>query len=169
MTTNLVSRFTEPFNGPVEIGLRAVVVLCEAYPQSMSLQRLIVFDYLMVHSDDLPGGPPGLHPKTPHRSGELLVRRQVLQDGLILFESRGLAITLYAEDGVHYSATDRSAAFLDVLASPYAHELRERAVWLQATLGEMTDARVEALAREHIGRWGAEFAMEAILWAEDQP
>ncbi len=91
MTKSHAFRFTEPFNGPIEIGLRAVVVLCEAYLQAMSLQRLVIFDYLMVHSDDLPNGPPGLHPKTPRRSGELLVRRQVLQDGLLLFQSRGLS------------------------------------------------------------------------------
>lgn len=167
MTASHALRFTEPFNGPIEIGLRAVVILCEAYPQAMSLQRLIIFDYLMVHSDDLPDGPPGLHPKTPHRSGELLVRRQVLQDGLALFQSRGLAAQLYTGDGVFFSATESSAAFLDVLCSPYAHELRQRAVWLQATLGKVTDADLEALAKQHINDWGAEFAMEAVLWAED--
>ena len=167
MTGNPVARFTEPFNGPIEIGLRAVVILCEAYPQAMSLQRLVVFDYLMVHSDDLPNGPAGLHPKTPHRSGELLVRRQVLQEGLTLFQSRGLAAQLYTEGGVLYSATESSAAFLDVLRSPYAHDLRERAVWLQSTFGNVTDAGLEALTREHVSDWGAEFAMEAVLWAED--
>jgi hypothetical protein len=133
----------------------------------MSLQRLVIFDYLMVHSDDLPNGPPGLHPKTPHRSGELLVRRQVLQDGLALFQSRGLATQLYATDGVYFSATESSAAFLDVLSSSYARELRQRAVWLQSTFGNVTDAHLEALARKHIVDWGAEFAMEAVLWAED--
>lgn len=167
MTATPAIRFTEPFNGPIEIGLRAVVILCEAYPQAMSLQRLVVFDYLMVHSDDLPNGPPGLHPKTPHRSGELLVRRQVLQDGLALFQSRGLAAQLYTEDGVLFSATESSAAFLDVLSSPYAHDLRQRAVWLQSTLGAVTDTGLEALARKHVGDWGTEFAMESVLWAED--
>lgn len=168
MTDITATRFMEPFNGPIEIGLRAVTMLCEAYPQPMSLQRLVILDYLMVHSDDLADGPPGLHPKTPHRSGELLVRREVLQDGLALFQSRGLASQLYTDDGVRFSATENSAAFLDVLSSPYAHELRERAVWLQSTFGDVSDARLEALAREHIDDWGTEFAMEAILWSEDK-
>ncbi len=166
MKLNSGSRFTEPFNGPIEIGLRAVVILCEAYPQAMSLQRLVIFDYLMVHSDDLPNGPPGLHPKTPYRSGELFVRRHVLQDGLALFQSRGLATQLYTKDGVRFSATESSAAFLDVLVSPYACDLRQRAVWLQTTLGEVTDASLNALAKEHVGAWGAEFAMESVLWSE---
>ena len=84
MTNNSLIRYLEPFNGPVEIGLRTLVILCEAYPEPMSLQRLILFDYLIVHSDDLPDGPAGLHPQTPHRSGELLIRRNLLQDGIAL-------------------------------------------------------------------------------------
>ena len=167
MTTSHAFRFTEPFNGPIEIGLRAVVILCEAYPQAMSLQRLVVFDYLMVHSDDLTNGPPGLHPKTPYRSGELLVRRQVLQDGLAFYQSRGLVAQLFTADGVRFTATESSGAFLDVLVSPYARELRQRAVWLNSTLGEVTDAGLEELARTHIGDWGAEFTMEAVLWTKD--
>lgn len=167
MNSSPAVRFVQPFNGPIEIGLRAVAVLCEAYPQAMSLQRLVVCDYLMVHSDDLPDGPPGLHPKTPHRSAELLVRRQALQDGLALFQSRGLATPLYTEGGVLFSATEGSAAFLDVLSSPYAHELRQRAVWLQSTFGAMADSELEELTRRHISDWGAEFAMESVLWEDD--
>ena len=167
MTTDSPVRFTAPFNGPIEIGLRALAVLVEAYPSAMSLQRLVVFDYLLVHSDDVPDGPPGLHPKTPHRGGELLVRRQVLQEGLSLYRSRGLVDRQYTPKGLLFSATDTSASFLDVLQSPYAIELRARAVWLQATLGDVTDAKVEALVREHVGEWGAEFTMESVLWTEE--
>lgn len=39
-----------PFNGAVEIGLRALTVLNEAFPGDYSLQRLVVFDYLVVRS-----------------------------------------------------------------------------------------------------------------------
>ena len=61
-------RHVEPFNSPLEIGLRTTAILAEAYPEAFSLQRLVILDYLVVHSDDVEGGPTGLHPKTPHRS-----------------------------------------------------------------------------------------------------
>ena len=44
------------FNGPLEAGVRVVAVLCAAHPQSFDLQRLIAFDYLLVHTGDI-GGP----------------------------------------------------------------------------------------------------------------
>ena len=34
-----------PFNGPIEIGLRALTLLSEAFPFAYSLQRLVVSDY----------------------------------------------------------------------------------------------------------------------------
>lgn len=167
MTAENSSRFVTPFNGPVEIGLRALCVLTAAYPSSYALQRLVVFDYLLVHSDDMPGGPAGLHPKTPHRGGELLVRRGVLQDGLVLYESRGLIDRVYQDGGIFFAATDKSAGFLDALSTEYLKGLRARADWVVDSFGPLDDSELEAMVRERIGTWGAEFTMESVLWEEE--
>lgn len=155
-----------PFNGPVEIGLRALCVLTAAYPASYSLQRLVIFDYMLVHSDDILDGPKGLHPRTPHRGGEILVRRGALQQGILLYQSRGLIERVYAEGGEFFSATDTSAGFVDALGSEYVKGLRERATWAVDTLGLHTDVALDEMVREKIGQWGAEFTMESVLWAE---
>lgn len=158
-----------PFNGPVEIGLRALALLNEAFPACYSLQRLVVFDYLVVHSDDVSGGPTGLHPKTPHRGGEMLVRRAVLEQGLLLYQSRSLVERRYTESGVMYAATERSASFLDALSSEYLSVLRERAGWLVLAFGELSDTQLVQITTEHIGEWGAEFAMESVLKLKEEP
>lgn len=156
-----------PFNGAVEIGLRALCVVTAAYPSSYSLQRLVIFDYLLVHSDDVAGGPTGLHPQTPNRGGEILVRRGVLQDGLLLYQSRGLIERIFQDGGVFFSATDRSAGFLDALSSGYVVGLRERADWIVDSFGSLNDVALDTTVRERIGEWGAEFAMQSVLWAEE--
>jgi hypothetical protein len=156
-----------PFNGPIEIGLRALIVLNDAYPQAYPLQTLVIYDYLIVHSDDIVGGPPGLHPKTPHRSGELLVRRAVLQQGLTLYESRGLVARRYEVSGVNWGATERSAAFLDALGTEYVLALRERASWLIGEYGQSEPEFLANLVRENLGQWGAEFERESILTREE--
>lgn len=167
MTAAPTQHANTPFNGPVEIGLRALAILNDAYPDAYSLQKLTVFDYFTVHSDDLPGGPTGLHPKTPHRSGELLVRRRVLESGLLLYQSRGLTERVFTNEGVFYRATERSAAFVDVLHTQYAVELRERSIWVVRTFGDMSERELQALVESHLGEWGAEFELESVLWAED--
>jgi len=161
------SKFVSPFNGPVEIGLRALCVLTTAFPDVYALQRLVVFDYLLVHSDDIEGGPKGLHPQTPHRGGEILVRRGVLQRGLTLYESRGLVERIYKDGGIFFSATDRSADFLDTLNTEYLKGLRERADWVVDGCGLLNDAELDAMVRDRIGTWGAEFSMESVLWTEE--
>lgn len=167
MTMETPSQFVSPFNGPIEIGLRALCVLTTAFPTAYALQRLVVFDYFLVHSDDIEGGPKGLHPQTPHRGGEILVRRGVLQEGLTLYESRGLVERIYKEGGIFFTATDKSADFLDTLSTEYLNGLRERADWVVDSFGLLADGVLEAMVRERIGTWGAEFSMESVLWTEE--
>ena len=80
---------TQTFNSPIETGVRALILLAESYPDQLDLQRLLEFDYILVHTHDV-DGPPSIHPALPLRSGELLVRRQLIERGLILMISRGL-------------------------------------------------------------------------------
>jgi hypothetical protein len=128
----------------------------------------VILDYLLIHSDDVEGGPPGLHPKTPHRSGEILVRRAVLQEGLVLYQSRNLIECVFEPQGLFYRATEASAAFLDALDSAYVTDLRQRASWVAERFSEQSDARLSAFVEEGVGRWGAEFTHESVLWAEEE-
>ena len=63
----------EPFNSPLETGLRSLAILEAAFPNRYDLQRLVEMDYLVVHSADV-GGPESLHAPLPLRAGELLDR-----------------------------------------------------------------------------------------------
>jgi len=164
---NVAEYISSPFNSPVESGLRALVLLYSLFPGVSALQRLVVFDYLLIHSDDVPDGPAGLHPKTPYRSGELLVRRDTLQRGIHLYMSRGLINDLYLDSGLAYAATERTASFLDVLTSEYVAALRDRAEWVTARFSALTDSDLDAYVKEHLGQWGAEFEMDSVLWSED--
>jgi hypothetical protein len=167
MTKETPRLFVSPFNGPIEIGLRALCVLTTAFPTEYALQRLVVFDYFLVHSDDIDGGPVGLHPQTPHRGGEILVRRGVLQEGLTLYESRGLVERIYKDGGIFFAATDKSADFLDTLSTDYLKGLRERADWVVDSFGLLDDAALDEIVRDRIGTWGAEFSMESVLWTDE--
>lgn len=167
-TVNTVERHIQsPFNGPVESGLRACVLLYSLFPDTASLQRLVTFDYLLIHSDDVPDGPAGLHPKTPYRSGELLVRRDTLRRGMLLYMSRGLIDDLYRESGLAYAATERTGSFLDALTSEYVIALRTRSEWVAERFASFDDHDLDGLVKQHLGDWGAEFEMDSVLWSED--
>lgn len=125
---DLVVSALTPFNTPFEAGVRSLCVLTEAFPKALDLPQLVELDYLIVHSGDV-GGPPSLHAPVPLRSGEILVRRGLVESGLLLMTSRGLVERNLREDGLYFCATELSAPFVTSLGTRYNRELRERAVW----------------------------------------
>jgi hypothetical protein len=154
------------FNGWLEAGLRAVSVLTAAYPRSFDLQRLVAFDYLLVHTGDV-GGPDSLHPPVPMHSAELLVRRKVVEHGLDLMMSRNLVSRRYESAGIRYIAGENAAPFMSSVASEYLLALKDRATWLVNTFGDYSDIDFKTVMRRFFEHWVEEFqAAERSLGAE---
>jgi hypothetical protein len=150
-----------PFNSSLECGLRSVALLAAATPAAYDLQRLVFYDYLLVHSGDVPDGPPSLHPATPLRSGEAIVRRHWIERGLLLMVSRELVTRTFEERGITYSASQLAAPFLNYMEAPYTKSLRERAAWVTGQFAGHSDQDLVAFFRDNIDRWGGEFIREA--------
>jgi hypothetical protein len=154
------------FNGPLEAGLRAVAVLGAAHPRSFDLQRLVAFDYLLVHTGDI-DGPSSLHPPAPLQSAELLVRRKLVQQALLLMMTRELVTREFGPEGIRYCAGENAAPFLSSLESEYLKALKERAAWLVKTLGDHTEQAFRAVMRQFFDHWVEDFqAAERSLGAE---
>ena len=151
-----------PFNSPLECGLRSLIILEHAFPLGYDLQRLVFYDYLLVHSGDA-SGPESIHPATPHRSGEVLVKRQIIEQGLLLMMSRDLVNREYNAAGIIYQASENATTFLDSLRSRYVRLLKERAAWVVNKFNELGDQELEAFFYKNLDRWGGEFEREAIL------
>lgn len=151
------------FNSPLECGLRALAVLLEAYPAKFDLQRLVYYDYLLVHSGDVAEGPASLHPAVPHRSGEITVRRALVRRGIEFMMMKALVCRDYTESGIMYYAGEDAAAFADMLASPYSAMLRERSRWAVSRFGELSDGELSEFIRLRSSQWGAEFVFESFF------
>lgn len=144
------------FNGPLEAGIRAVSILGAAYPQSYDLQRLVAFDYLLVHTSDV-GGPESLHPPTPMHSAELLVRRKLVENALLLMMTRALIHREITSEGIKYCAGENAATFLTSLSTTYLRALKDRADWLVGALGSLSDQEFKGVMRRFFDDWVEEF------------
>ena len=151
------NRVYGPFNTPLESGLRALCILYEAFPTAFDSQRLVFFDYLVVHSGDVPDGPESLHPPTPFRSNEWVVRRQLIERGLQLFMGRGLLTVSFSDDGFMYAASEAAASFMKCLEARYTKELRHRAEWAVQHFGDKPEGELIDFFNRNLDRWGAEF------------
>ena len=153
-----VARGNRPatFNGPLEAGMRAVAILGAAFPLAFDLQRLVAFDYLLVHTADV-GGPESLHPPVPLQSAALLIRRRVVEDGLLLMMTRDLVRREAMPAGLFYKAGESAALFLDSLQTDYLVALKGRASWLVNALGKHSDVEFRGIMHRFFDKWVEEF------------
>ena len=146
----------QTFNSPIETGMRALILLAASYPTQLDLQRLLEYDYMMVHTGDV-DGPPSIHPALPLRSGELLVRRQLIERGLMLMISRGLVSRHAMPNGFMYQAEDDAGPFLDVLTAEYLNNLKDRAEWVVHRFRDMSDQQIRSMLTRVYDQWSREF------------
>ena len=144
------------FNSRLETGTRALIVLNTAYPSSFDLTRLTWLDHLVVHTGDI-GGPDSLHPTLPQRSGEILVRRRLIEDGLTLMRRLHLVATISNESGIAYQATDEAHPLVELMRTNYAMELKNRAKWLVENVCSLGEVAMQKLIADKLGRWNIEF------------
>jgi len=152
------------FNTPLESGVRSLIVLQAVSPRTCDVQRMLIYDYLLVHSGDVENGPVSLHPPSPLRTGELLVRRELVEKGLELMFKKGLAEKQYLPSaGIVYGASRLAAPFLDYFDSAYSKRAKSVATWLAGEFGEADDNTLREFADQNLGKWGAEFVGDPLL------
>jgi len=148
------------FNSHLETGTRALIILDAAYPRTMDLTRLTWFDHLVVHTEDI-GGPQSLHPPLSSRTGELLVRRRLVEQSLKLMQRLHLVDVIANESGISYQAAEDAPAVVSLMRTKYSLDLKERASWLIAELAGLSDRDLTQRMNTRIDRWATEFQGEA--------
>lgn len=145
-----------PFNSSLESGIRALTILTALFPRRIDLQRLVDFDYLIVHSGDA-NGPESLHAPLPMRAGELLVRRNIVEEGLLLMMSRGFVKRIPSDNGIEYVADELAYTFINSLSSPYLVRLKERAEWVAKEFGNIKDQELQLITKQFFDKWTTQF------------
>lgn len=145
------------FNTEYELGLRMVYLLVALGSDGADLQRLVLLDYAVVYSGDL-DGPASLHTPVPFRGTEMLVRRQLIEDGLRLMSTRGLVSARLGETGVLFVSGPFAHSFVGSANSPYFRQLEARCAWASKTFETKNSVELTGLFHEWGHRWGAELA-----------
>lgn len=145
------------FNTPLECGFRLLFALDACRPRAADLQRLVSYDYLLVHSGDISGGPPSLHPPVPFRGSEWVVKRDLVRSGMSLVFARDLVLKELTPRGIMFSGSELTSAFVGLLKTSYATALRDRAEWLSEEFGAASDEELQDFMSANVGKWGAEF------------
>lgn len=146
-----------PLNSPLEVGLRVLMVLNEAFPEHLDLNQLVLLDHSVLHSADL-GGPESLHPPVPVRASELGVKRQSIEAGMEVVIRAHLAHVGVGDRGIEFWAGEAADGFTRLLETEYASQLNARAAWVVqhfAALDEQTLREALSSVAQH---WSEEFS-----------
>lgn len=147
---------TYVFNSPLETGIRSLIVLVQAFPERLDLDHLVEMDYLVVHTGDV-GGPKSLHADLPMRSGELLVRRSIIEKGLMLMMSKKLVERNFSSSGILYFASEMASTFVKSFSSLYLVQLGNRAKWIVERFDKANIKDIRNLNQELIKQWVPQF------------
>lgn len=144
------------FNGSLETGLRLLSILVSAYPNKYDNNQLLMFDFMVIHTEDF-GGPKSLHPKNIYKSSEFLVRKKIMQKGLDLMMSKGFIHQCIEETGIYYQAGDTAELFLKILSSPYIKKLRHCSNWVVSHYTDLNTDEINKLTNSISDQWINEF------------
>jgi hypothetical protein len=145
------------FNSPLDIGLRALFLLVET-KKTFDLQSLVYLDYFLIHSGDMIDGPESLHPASTFHAGEILVKRDLMKEGLRMMHLKQLLDIVSREDGIHYSKNKLTSAFIkNHFKTNYSKDLSTRAKWLNKKFGRYDEKKLKQYVDKNISKWGVEF------------
>lgn len=145
-----------PLNSPLEIGVRVLMMLTEAYPERLDVTRLVLLDHCVIHSADL-GGPESLHPALPLRAGELGVKRAAIEEGLRVMMGAKLVDMSTGDTGIEFVASETAYSFISVLSSEYAATLHDRVGWIFDKFPDLSEDALRAEMRSIFASWSEEF------------
>lgn len=93
-----------------ELGLRAIMVLLQEYPQSMSCDRILYYDYYATYNLDIVPNDKVVvvFPPYPYRNAEMYNKRERMQRGLLYYAAKNLISTNYDTNGISYMANANS-------------------------------------------------------------
>ena len=111
---------SELFSTSIEAGLRSLGLLESVFPTTMDITKLVALDHIVVHSRDFDHeAPESLHPPSPYRRAEPVVRRDLIRMGLDLMVARNLIHRIPTAEGFVYLASESASPFLSTLQSEY--------------------------------------------------
>jgi hypothetical protein len=154
------------FNSPLEIALRLLLIISKNGEKGISLDRLVIYDYLIINSGDIDGAPNSIHPALPNRSSQLLVKRELIKKSLQILLSKELLTLKYLKEGILYSPTKLSIPFINYFESDYFVEINNRVEWILNHFDNTTNKQLDKYIKTNLNKWGSEFVNESYFREE---
>lgn len=154
------------YNTYYEIGVR-VLLLLNFTSGPIDLQRIIYYDYLMLHYGDIDEDYKSVHPANPFHTTELYIRRELIQSALDLICKKGLTNIIFSNNGFLYDISSLGRNFIKCFESDYFAKLIKYAQLVTNRFDNFSVNDLNEFISINVGKWKDEFENE-ILFRRDR-
>ncbi|GEM_PF-4756807 len=154
-------------NSTIEVALRVLVILTINCSEKFDVERLGYYDYVSTRLNDYNDKFKSLHPYTPYKHGELIVKRELIQSALALLLKKDLVKIEYGTEGVNYYSNKYSSYFLSHFKSEYYLELCKHVEVASNNLSNIKTEDLRKLFKRNINKMEMQFKFECLIRGED--
>lgn len=129
----------------------------------MERDRLVAYEYFVIHSGDIEHAPSSIHPDIPYRASIYISNHQNISDALNILLSKELILLNVENDNFEYQITKAGEIFVQYMTSEYYNKLNNIARWVCNYFENFSDRDLNLYIESNIGKWGNEFTKESIL------
>lgn len=107
-----------------EMSLRILLMLGETAGKSLTIDKIMAFDFITVYAKDFSLAESNLHGYSSYRFGEFAGRRELVQKGIKELALGGRVIVSCKEDGFEYAINDNGLDLTGGIECEYADTYR---------------------------------------------
>lgn len=152
-------------NSNLEIALRLLVIM-KIYRKPIERDRLIAYEYFVIHSGDIENAPSSIHPDIPYRASVYISNHQTISDALNILLSKELISLNTDSRRFDYQISGVGNKFIYYMTSEYYKVLSNMASWVCSHFDNYSISELNKYIEKNIGKWGNEFTKESILKQE---
>ena len=149
-------------NSNLEIALRLLVIM-NVHKKTIERDRLVAYEYFVIHSGDIKNAPSSIHPDIPYRASIYISNHQNISNALNILLSKELVVLNIENNKFEYQITKAGEIFVQYMTSEYYNKLNSIALWVCDYFKNYSDEDLNTYIECNIGKWGNEFTKESIL------
>lgn len=153
----------EILNTPLECALRILIILSENRTDFFDIEKLGYYDYLCVNLRDYSESHISLHPQSPYRTGEILIKRPLVKTAIKVLVQKGLVNITYNSSGFGIAANEFSQYFLSQIQSEYALKFTESTKIASKLLDGKTNEDLRTFFETFSKNYDEKYMNESIL------
>ncbi|CUP73500.1 ABC-three component system middle component 2 [Clostridium baratii] len=111
--------YNKTLNSPLEVALRALIILSTNTNKFYSIEKLAYLDQIITHMKDYGLMEQNLHNKSIFLESELITKQILLKRGLLYLVSKDLVQVIIKDSKIYYKSNKFSDLFLNTFTSIY--------------------------------------------------